>query len=210
MNCNELISHKKKLDNYHNDIVQKLIKIHFAYEQSMLIINNKIDNYQNQNQNQNSINNNKIFKDIKDIIKTQYDEFKANILVETIKHVKETKIMKHLPTIVKVPTSPPPKYEDTPVINFNNIEPSAPDFSQINNIQPSYNQIINSNQKVYVPPITYTTQPIYNKYTLTTPLNLLEKQTNNKNLLVNQPIYTRTIISPKNDSKKKKSNCTIS
>jgi len=202
MNCN------KTLDVY-SDVIDKLEKIELAFEQSILIINNKIDNYYK--------NNKKICDDIKNIIKEQHNEYKLNILNNIINTIKENRLALKLSTNIdnflmalQTPQTPPPEYESTIITHFNNIKSTAPDFNQINTViplvipsAPTYNQIMSVNQKLYIPKVTYATNIQSHKQ--------YEKQQNTQNLLdCNEPVYTQSIILPKNDSKKKKNNCIIS
>ena len=159
MNCTDLIEHRKKLDNYYSNIIEKIDKIQLAFEQNTLILNNKINNYFTNIKDIKNIN--KICNDIKQIIVDQSNEYNTNILTYHIKSIKDKRITKGLPLIIKAPNSetkvqnyinpintpltPPPKYNNSsatdiddnyikPVKNY--IKPSAPE-EFYNNIKPS-------------------------------------------------------------------------
>ena len=174
--------------NNHSNIIEKLDKVQFAFQQSSLIINNKIDNYF---YNLNNSDYKKISYDIKNIINEQNNEFETNILNDIIRTIKEERIS----TIIKGQTTLSSNYHLS-------MTPSAPDFCQINNIPntiipsaPSYNQLVNNT--TYIPPITCTD-------------SILQRQTNQRNIL-DPNLYTTMVIQPpKCQTKKKKSNCIIS
>jgi len=225
MNCTDLIEHRKKLDNYYSNIIEKIDKIQLAFEQNTLILNNKINNYFTNIKDIKNIN--KICNDIKQIIVDQSNEYNTNILTYHIKSIKDKRITKGLPLIIKAPNSetkvqnyinpmnapltPPPKYNNSsatdiddnyikPVKNY--IKPSAPEYNQLNNIQ--YTHLFN---QTYVP-----SQVIYNPVTLyqqPLPLtNIQEKPIYNKYVLDHmKPVYTTRL---ENSVKKNnKNNCVI-
>ena len=231
MNCNDLIHHKNKLDNYHANIIEKLDKIQLEFEKNTLVINNKINNYCNDMKN--NKDNKKICTDIQNIINEQNNKYNTYIK-DFINTVKEEKISKGLPLIIKapssdtkvhnytntIPNSPPPKYDDkinqnayttTPVVTFNNPHlPSAPDINQIHNIYPSapdINQIHNIGplyaQTTYVPPITYTPIAVYQL-----PVSNDKPEYNKYVLDYKKPVYT-TRIEPHANIKNKKDKCVI-
>ena len=229
MNCTDLIEHRKKLDNYYSNIIEKIDKIQLAFEQNTLILNNKINNYFTNIKDIKNIN--KICNDIKQIIVDQSNEYNTNILTYHIKSIKDKRITKGLPLIIKTPNSetkvqnyinpmnapltPPPKYNNSsatdiddnyikPVKNY--IKPSAPEYNQLNNLQSNVQYTHLFNQTTYVP-----SQVIYNPVTLYQHLpltNIQEKPIYNKYVLDHmKPVYTTRL---ENSVKKNnKNNCVI-